>query len=111
MPWDTILAWSIAIFGRDDAVDTAQLVARACLIFVYGLVLVRLAGRRVFGRWSALDIIVSIVVGSNLSRALTGNAPLLGTWPRPRCFWCSTGSWHTRRPGGPLSPGWSKVVP
>ena len=41
--------------------------------------MVRVAGRRVFGKWSALDIIVSIVVGSNLSRALTGNAPLWGT--------------------------------
>ena len=49
------------------------------LIFVYGLALVRLAGRRVFGKWAALDIIVSIVVGSNLSRALTGNAHLWGT--------------------------------
>lgn len=39
----------------------------------------RLAGRRVFGKWAALDIIVSIVVGSNLSRALTGSAPLFGT--------------------------------
>jgi hypothetical protein len=43
------------------------------------LLLIRLAGRRVFGRWSALDIIVSIIVGSNLSRALTGSAPLFGT--------------------------------
>lgn len=53
--------------------------ARAALIFAYGLILVRLAGRRVFGKWSALDIIVSIIVGSNLSRAMTGNAPLWGT--------------------------------
>lgn len=53
--------------------------ARAVLIFIYGLLLVRIAGRRIFGKWAALDIIVSIVVGSNLSRALTGSAPLLGT--------------------------------
>ncbi|HEX8443413.1 MAG TPA: YetF domain-containing protein [Allosphingosinicella sp.] len=52
---------------------------RAVLIFFYGLLLVRIAGRRVFGRWSAIDIVVSIVIGSNLSRALTGNAPLWGT--------------------------------
>ena len=44
------------------------------MIFVYGLALVRIAGRRVFGKWSALDIIVSVVVGSNLSRGLTGGA-------------------------------------
>ena len=32
-----------------------------------------------FGKWSALDIVVSIIVGSNLSRVLTGSAPLWGT--------------------------------
>lgn len=47
--------------------------ARAVLVFICGLVLVRIAGRRVFGQWSALEIVVSIIIGSNLSRALTGS--------------------------------------
>lgn len=68
-----------AIFGTTGHVTAAQECARAMLVFFYGLLLVRLAGRRVFGRWSAIDIVVSIIVGSNLSRALTGNAPLLAT--------------------------------
>src|SRR3954469_13579004 len=67
------------LFGVTGQVAWAQECARAVLIFGYGLALVRVAGRRVFGKWAALDIIVSIVVGSNLSRALTGNAALLGT--------------------------------
>ncbi len=68
-----------AIFGPDKGIGWEQECARAALIFFYGLLLVRVAGRRVFGRWSAVDIVVSIVVGSNLSRALTGQAPLWGT--------------------------------
>ena len=36
-------------------------------------------GRRIFGKWAALDIIVSIVAGSNLSRAITGSAELFPT--------------------------------
>lgn len=48
-------------------------------MFAYGLLLVRIAGRRVFANWTALDIIVSIVTGSSLSRALTGSAALGGT--------------------------------
>jgi uncharacterized membrane protein YcaP (DUF421 family) len=68
-----------AIFGPDKGISWGQECARAVLIFGYGLLLVRIAGRRVFGRWSAIDIVVSIIVGSNLSRALTGNAPLWGT--------------------------------
>ncbi len=67
------------IFGPDKGITWEQECARAVLIFFYGLLLVRVAGRRVFGRWSAIDIVVSIVIGSNLSRALTGNAPLWGT--------------------------------
>lgn len=67
------------VFGHAGAVAPAQECARALLIFAYGVLMVRLLGRRVFGKWAALDIIVSIIIGSNLSRALTGNAPLFGT--------------------------------
>lgn len=68
------------LFGpTSDAITWWQESLRALVIFCYGLALVRVAGRRVFGKWSALDIIVSVMVGSNLSRALTGNSPLGGT--------------------------------
>jgi len=70
------MEWLEFVFGAEKDVSWAQMCARAALILVYGVVLVRLAGRRVFGKWSALDIVVSIVVGPNLSRALTGTAPL-----------------------------------
>ena len=52
---------------------------RAVLVLAYGLAAVRIAGRRVFGKWTPLDILVSVVVGSSLSRTLTGNAELGGT--------------------------------
>jgi uncharacterized membrane protein YcaP (DUF421 family) len=68
-----------SLFGPTGHITWVQECARAALIFVYGLALVRIAGRRVFGKWAALDIVVSIIVGSNLSRALTGSAPLWGT--------------------------------
>lgn len=67
------------VFGPTGHITWAQECARAALIFFYGIIAVRLAGRRVFGQWTALDIIVAIVTGSTLSRALTGNADLLGT--------------------------------
>lgn len=52
---------------------------RAILIFLYGLVIVRFAGRRVFGGYAPIDIILGVLVGSTLSRALTANAPFLPT--------------------------------
>jgi len=69
----------INIFGSQGHVTVVQECARATVVFFWGLFLVRVAGRRIFGRWAALDIVVAIIVGSNLSRAITGNAPLLGT--------------------------------
>jgi uncharacterized membrane protein YcaP (DUF421 family) len=73
------MAFGDSIFGTMGHLSWWQECWRAAFVFAYGLVLVRLAGRRVFGKWAALDIIVSIIVGSNLSRAITGGAPLVGT--------------------------------
>jgi uncharacterized membrane protein YcaP (DUF421 family) len=67
------------IFGPGPGLTWAQECARGAVIFVFGLIMVRVSGRRSFGRWSPLDIVVSIVVGSSLSRALTGSAQLAGT--------------------------------
>lgn len=69
----------IAIFGIQDHLSAAQEGARAILIFIYGLFLLRLSGPRMFGHWSALDITIAIMVGSALARAMTGGAPLIGT--------------------------------
>jgi uncharacterized membrane protein YcaP (DUF421 family) len=69
----------IDLFGVQDHLSTAQEAARAVLIFGYGLLLLRLSGPRLFGHWSALDIVISIMVGSALARAMTGSAPLIGT--------------------------------
>jgi uncharacterized membrane protein YcaP (DUF421 family) len=70
----------IAVFGssKDDMVWW-HMCLRAVVVFVFGLLLVRLFARRAFGEQTPLDIIVAIIIGSNLSRAMTGNAPFLST--------------------------------
>jgi uncharacterized membrane protein YcaP (DUF421 family) len=68
-----------AIFGGIKDLTLGQECARAVLIFFYGLVMLRLSGRRTFAHMSALDLIISIIVGSNLSRAMTGDVPFWGT--------------------------------
>ncbi len=67
------------IFGSKEHVNVWQECARALVIFPYGLLLIRIIGRRVFGKWSALDFVVSIMVGSALARTMTGGAPLGAT--------------------------------
>lgn len=56
-----------------------QMIIRGILILIFGLVLIRIFGIRAFGKQNALDIIISIVVGSNLSRAMTVNAAFVPT--------------------------------
>src|ERR1700744_1970962 len=69
----------ITLFGVQNHLTAAQEGARAVLLFSYGLLLLRVSGPRMFGHWSALDFVITIMVGSALARAITGSAPLVGT--------------------------------
>jgi len=65
-----------ALLGTTHNVDAAQECLRAFIIFLYGLIVLRLSGRRTFARMSALDFIITIVVGSVLAQAMTGSVPI-----------------------------------
>ncbi|MFO1247500.1 MAG: DUF421 domain-containing protein [Alphaproteobacteria bacterium] len=67
------------IFGGMKDLTLAQECARAVLIFFYGLAMLRFSGRRTFAQMSAVDMVISIIVGSNLSRAMTGGVPFWAT--------------------------------
>jgi uncharacterized membrane protein YcaP (DUF421 family) len=64
--------------GEDD-LDLVQMVVRAFVIYVTAIVLVKLGEKRFMGRSTAFDMILGIILGSVLSRAITGNAPFLDT--------------------------------
>lgn len=55
-----------------------EMCARAVVALIYGTIVVRLFGRRIFARWSALDVVIAISMGSTLSRAITGP---IAFWP------------------------------
>jgi uncharacterized membrane protein YcaP (DUF421 family) len=66
------------LIGPDNGDASAgQLCARAVILFAIGIIYIRIAGRRTFSQATPVDIIVAIIVGSNLSRAMTGKAPFL----------------------------------
>ena len=77
MEWTDTLHTLIGDEGGD--ITWWQMSLRATIIFLYGLALVRLAHKRVFGKWAPVDIVLSVVIGSNLSRTLTGNSPFVET--------------------------------
>ena len=67
------------LVGRGHDLDWWQMAIRGVIVFLFGLLLVRFPGQRIFGKSTAFDIVLAVLVGSNLSRALTGNAPLAAT--------------------------------
>ena len=70
------MSWT-ELIGHKGEILWWEMSIRAVLVFIFGLVLIRLFGRRAFGKQNPLDIVVAIIVGSSLSRALTGNAPFI----------------------------------
>lgn len=70
----------VTIFGTLHNVTMSQECARAALVFIYGYLILRLAGRRTFGKWAAVDFIVQIIIGSALARVITGEATINGTF-------------------------------
>ena len=78
MDWSQLGDWFHAAFGREgERIVWWQMCLRASLLFAYGILLLRLAGTRIFGKSVPLDIVMSVIIGSNLSRTLTGNAPMV----------------------------------
>lgn len=67
------------IFGlHDQTLTWWQMSARAIGVFFVALFIIRIGSHRIFGKNTAFDIILGIIYGSVLSRAITGNAPF---WP------------------------------
>ncbi len=63
--------------GSEKDLTALQMGARALVVYVVILAIVRLGKKRFMGRATAFDVIVGIVLGSIASRAITGNAPMV----------------------------------
>jgi uncharacterized membrane protein YcaP (DUF421 family) len=60
-------------------IGMAQMALRAVVTYAITLAIVRLGKKRLMGSNTAFDVIVGIILGSTVSRGLTGNAPLAST--------------------------------
>lgn len=65
------------VFGQGNDLNELQMGCRAVLLFFITLAIIRLAGMRTFGKKSAFDDIMVIMLGAVLSRAITGASPFL----------------------------------
>lgn len=65
--------------GGEDVLSAGQMALRTLIVFCFALVLVRIGSTRFMSRNSPLDLILAILLGSVLSRAITGQSPFFPT--------------------------------
>ncbi len=67
------VALGLGLESRD--INVIQMGLRAAVVFIVTILMVRLAKKRFMGRATAFDVILGIMIGSIVSRAVTGNSP------------------------------------
>lgn len=78
MELEMLEPWLGPIDGVDDPA-ASQMALRAMIVFCFAMVIVRLGSTRFMSRNSPLDLILAIMLGSVLSRAITGQSPFFPT--------------------------------
>jgi uncharacterized membrane protein YcaP (DUF421 family) len=70
------------MFGGDmpeEPLALYQIAARAAVVYLGGLIVVRIGKSRLISRTTSLDVILGFILGSLLSRGITGHASISGT--------------------------------
>jgi uncharacterized membrane protein YcaP (DUF421 family) len=62
--------------GQED-LDVLQMTVRALIVYPLGIALVHVGDKRFLGGIAAFDFLLAIIIGSILSRAISGSAPFL----------------------------------
>jgi len=66
-------------WGEGEKITVLQMSVRAFVMFFIALTLVRIGGMRIFGKRSAFDTIVIIMLGAVLARGVVGASPYWDT--------------------------------
>ena len=73
----SLVAAALGLGQEAKEMTVGQMALRAAVVYVVTVAIVRLAKKRFMGRATAFDVILGIMLGSIVSRAVTGNAPFL----------------------------------
>ncbi|MEJ7677284.1 MAG: YetF domain-containing protein [Segetibacter sp.] len=65
------------LFGEGRDLNALQMSCRTVVMFIIALAFIRIAGIKTFGKNSAFDNIIIIMLGAILSRAVVGVSPFL----------------------------------
>ncbi len=74
-----ILNWLIGLNLDNKELSVMHMSVRAVIVFIAAIIMIRIGDKRFMGRNTALDVMLGIVFGSVVSRAITGNAPFFPT--------------------------------
>ncbi len=69
------ISWALGLELDTNDINVWQMSLRALVVFVVAIAMVRLGNKRFMGKNTALDILLAVILGAVVSRAITGNAP------------------------------------
>ncbi len=69
----------LGLAAEPKDLTTSQMSARALLVFIAALLMLRIAHKRFFARRNTLDVLVELIIASTLSRAINGSAAFFPT--------------------------------
>jgi uncharacterized membrane protein YcaP (DUF421 family) len=67
------------LWGEGEHINALQMSSRAFVMFFIAFALIRLGGMRIFGKKSAFDNVVGIMLGAVLARGIVGASSFIGT--------------------------------
>lgn len=73
------LTWLLGLNLRGDDLNAGHMAVRAVVVFVLTITMIRIGDKRFMGKSTAMDVMLGIVFGSVVSRAITGNSPFIPT--------------------------------
>lgn len=71
------MEWFYFLFGEGKDLNSLQMIARSIVVFILTLCMIHVAGIRTFGKRSAMDNVILIILGAVMSRAIVGASPFI----------------------------------
>lgn len=65
------------ISSDNNTITWTIMATRGILIFFFAILLIKVGGKRIFGKQTTIDIIIGITMGAILAKAITGNAQFI----------------------------------
>ncbi|HEU5081535.1 MAG TPA: YetF domain-containing protein [Opitutaceae bacterium] len=76
--YDQLTPW-LGLDAQPKDFTWYQLLFRALIIFIAALAMLRIAHKRFFAGKNAIDVLLTFILASTLSRAINGSGPFFGT--------------------------------